>query len=77
MYSGRRLVIKRLVRPIFVVESKVRSQPNYQFADRGVTLEINVFMLDVAPEAFDKDIIKGTTFADWEIAQGGTAIAAD
>ena len=63
MHKGRCLVVKRLVRPLFVVESKVRSQPYDQFADRGVTLEINVFMLDVAPEAFDKDVIKGTASA--------------
>jgi hypothetical protein len=57
------LVGKRLVRPIFVVESKVRSQPDYQFTRLGVTLEINVLIFDAAPEAFDKDVIKGTASA--------------
>ena len=55
-----RLVGKRLVRPLFFLESKVRSQPDYQFTHRGETLEIKVFIFDAAPMSFDKDVIKDT-----------------
>ena len=56
-------MVKRLLWPLFVVESKIRSQPDCQSTHRSVTLEINVFIFDAAPKAFDKDVIKGTNSA--------------
>jgi hypothetical protein len=55
------LISKRLVWPLAVVESKVFRQPDHQFTHGGIAIEVHVFMLDAAPQALDKDVVKRTT----------------
>jgi hypothetical protein len=79
IHHGRRLLIQRLMRTLGVVKREIFGQPNHQFSHRGITLQIHVFMLDVAPQALDKDIVKNAppaihaddnTFADEHAGKG-------
>src|ERR1035437_5328781 len=55
----RRFVVKRLMRALGVVEHKILAQSDHQFAHRGIAVEVNILMLDVAPQAFYKNVVKG------------------
>jgi hypothetical protein len=48
------LIGQRLARTLFSVESKVRSQSDYELTHRGVSITINYFIFEAAPDAFDK-----------------------
>ena len=56
----RRLISQRQVRTFSVVEHKVCRQPNQQLAHGGIAIEVHIFMLDAAPQALDKDVVKRT-----------------
>ena len=47
------------VRTFGVVEQKILAQPNHQFTHRGIAVEVDILVLDVAPQAFDKNVVKG------------------
>ena len=44
VHDIRRLVAQRLVRTLAVVEGEIRGQADHQFAHRGLTFQINVFV---------------------------------
>jgi hypothetical protein len=62
--------------PLAVVEHKVFRQTYQQLAHDGVTIEVHVFMLDTAPQALDKDVVKRTTspiyaaIMEWSLYDG-------
>ena len=53
-----RFVLQCLVWPLAVVEHKVVTQTQKQLAHRGIAFEVNVLVLDVAPQPLDKDVVK-------------------
>jgi len=48
------------VQALVVVEPEVGLQSFLQFRDGGVVHEIDVLVLDRAPQAFDEDVVQGT-----------------
>ena len=43
-----------------VVQNKVVAQAQQQLAHLGIALEVNVLVLDVAPESFNKNVVKSS-----------------
>ena len=58
MHLLRSLVIQGLMQPLPVVELEVPVQAGHGFSNVLVTFQVNLFVLDGAPEAFDKDVVK-------------------
>jgi len=46
------------VRTLAVIKGEVLGQADYQFAHRGIALQIHVLMLDAAPEPLDEDVVE-------------------
>ena len=59
MNIGRSAIGQALMRPLIVVELEVVVQTRFQSRDRRILLDIEVLVFDAAPEALDKDIVKG------------------
>ena len=53
-------VVQSLVRAVVVVEVEVVSQPLNQERDGLIEVEVEVFVFDGAPEAFDEDVVEGS-----------------
>ena len=49
------------MRALGVVKWEIFGQTNHQFAHRGITLQIHVFILDVAPQPLDKDVVENAS----------------
>ncbi len=45
--------------PLVVIERKVLGQPEGEFCHVAITLEVQVFILEAAPEALNKGVVKG------------------
>lgn len=58
MSLGRGTVAQALVRPIVIVEPKIACQPGIQVGYRGVVLEVDVLVLDRAPQSLDEDVVE-------------------
>ena len=54
------LVLQRLVWSFAVVKQKILVQSHPYFFHRRVAFAVNVFMFDVAPKTFNKNVVKGT-----------------
>ena len=54
------VITEALVQALVVVELEVGLQSLLQFRDGGVVHEIDVLVLDRAPQAFDEDVVQGT-----------------
>ena len=59
----RRLIPERLVKTLPVVESEILVQTRPAVPQTGVIVEIDLFILDGSPQAFDEDIIKDPSAA--------------
>lgn len=46
------------MRALLVVKREVARQPDRQLAHRRVPVQVHVFVLDVAPQALDEDVIQ-------------------
>ena len=46
------------MRTLAVVESEILGQSDHPLAYLGIAFQIHVFVLDVAPEPFDEDVVK-------------------
>jgi len=57
--SGR-LVIQALVWALIVIELEVSAQTRRQSRSRFIVIQINVFVLDTAPQSLDEDVIEHT-----------------
>jgi len=58
------------MRTLGVVEHKILAQSNYQFAHRGIAVEVDILVLDVAPQTFYKNVVKGpapSVHADFDL----------
>src|SRR5438067_1312123 len=55
---GRSAIIQCLVRPLLVIEGEVFPQPANHLAARLIALEIQIFVLDRAPEALYEDVVQ-------------------
>ena len=44
--------------PFVIVEAEVGGQPGRELSNQRIIHQIDVFVLDGAPEAFDKDVVK-------------------
>ena len=53
----RRPIAERFVRPLFVVEPKIRSEMRPGLGDRPIFVKIDLFVLDRTPKAFDEDVV--------------------
>ena len=51
-------IIKRLMKPLLVVKVEIVSQSTRSGGNRVIVVEIDLLILDTAPEAFNEDIIK-------------------
>jgi hypothetical protein len=67
-------ISQRLMWPLTVVEGKVFRQPIHQFTHGGIAIEVHVFMLYAAPQAFEKDVVNR---ADPPIHADGVGLALD
>ena len=63
MNVSRRQIAKALMRPFVIVQLEVAFQAGGQSRHGSVFLDVNVFVLHGAPEAFDEDVVKGATTA--------------
>ena len=63
MHRIRRAVAQPLVRPLAVVEDEVVGQPEQQFRQAGVAAQVDVFVLDRAPQPLDENVVQRPTAA--------------
>ena len=63
VHCGRRLVIERLVRALVVVELEVAPQVVSGLAGRSVFGEVDLLVLDRAPQALGEDVVARATAA--------------
>src|SRR5271165_7315175 len=63
VHGPRRLVFQRLVPPLLIVEGEILLQPSLQQRHRLVTLQVQLFVLDRAPEAFDPHVVEAASLA--------------
>lgn len=55
------------MRPFVVVELEVVAQAGSQGRNGSVFLDVDVFVLDDAPQALDKDVVKDATAAGYVV----------
>ena len=55
-----------------VVESKIALQASFERFDRSIFVDIDVLVLERAPEPFNKDIVQGTTTAIHTYSDSGS-----
>jgi len=53
-----RLVAERLVRSLSVIEREILRQAHHQFRHVGVSLQVHILVLHVAPQTLNKDVIQ-------------------
>ncbi len=58
MNLGRGPAIQRAVRAFLVVEPEIRRQPLFECWHRAIFTQIDILVLDAAPESFNKNIIQ-------------------
>ena len=49
------------MQPFLVIELDVSGQSRIEFRNNSVVLEVDVFVLDGAPETFNEDVVQSTT----------------
>ena len=54
-------IIKRLMKALLIVKVEIVSQSTTSRGNRVIVIEINLLILDTAPEAFNEDIVKIAT----------------
>lgn len=54
----RGLVSQALMGPVIVIEPEVVLQPGFQLGNRGIVLQVDLFVLDRPPESLNKDVVK-------------------
>ena len=57
---SRYLVVESLMRPFLIIEEEVVGQPQEEPGYGVVGVEVEVFVFDGAPEAFDEHIVQGS-----------------
>lgn len=60
IYNIKGLLPQRLKRAFTGIEDKILGQSDCQFDHRGITLLIDVFIVDITPESFNENSIKGS-----------------
>ena len=72
MHLGRCPAIQRAVRTFLVVEAEVVRQPPLEGRNRVVVTQVDILVLDTAPEPLDEDIIQSpipTVHADQDLTR--------
>ena len=51
-------IIKRLMKPLLIVKVEIVSQSTPRRSDRVIVVEINLLILDTAPQPLNEDVVK-------------------
>jgi hypothetical protein len=60
VHLRRRLIAQALVRTLMVVEVEVVMQSRFQLWDRIILHEVDVLVLDRAPQALDENVVQSS-----------------
>jgi hypothetical protein len=61
--SGRRLIIERLMEPLLIVKGKVLLEIGESRWRRIIVLEVDLLILDRAPEPLNENMVEGSPSA--------------